>query len=143
MKDSGNDANPYSPPGSDRAQSSQPDDRPDSLRFALRGAFWSIVSSFPIAILYALVFRFPVPFAGYLSGWDAVVPAMIATLAYGIVFGGFVLLGILGAVSGWWISRTKGPMTRRRGFALGVASVSITAICLFVLAILDKIIGPW
>ena len=42
-----------------------------------RGAGLSIVLTFPLAALIAVMFRFPVPFAGYQSGMDAIGPVFL------------------------------------------------------------------
>jgi hypothetical protein len=48
------------------------------MLFWLAGATVAIAASFPLAALVALVFRFPIPFGSYMSGPDAVVPALFA-----------------------------------------------------------------
>src|SRR5262245_10419077 len=42
-----------------------------------KGAIVGVAATIPLALLCALVFRFPVPFAGYLSGPRAIVPVLI------------------------------------------------------------------
>ena len=116
---------------------------PSPWRWALAGALWSVVSTFPVAAITALLFRFPVPFAGYLSGINAVVPAMIAALFYGVLFGGLLLLGGLRALGGFVAATTmKHDQRRSRLFTLGW-SLLVTTTGVLTLAILDKIIGPW
>lgn len=107
------------------------------------GIDWAVLSTFPIAALEALLYRFPVPLAGYLSGLSAVVPALISVLVYGTVLGGFILLAGLGAGTGYVVKRLDfiEPVHKRR--VVRVVSVAFTALCLFVLSILDKLIGPW
>ena len=114
-----------------------------AIRSALMGATWSIVSAFPIAGFIALVFRFPVPFAGYVSGIEAVIPAMLAVIFYGIVMQGLILVGVLGAISGVVTAKLMGPAAQHQRRAVRLVSLAITTFCLFILAILDKIIGPW
>ena len=58
----------------------------------------------------ALVYRYPIPFAGYKSGVDAMLPSLLAVVFYGLM-GGFVALGIAGAISGLVIGLLPG--TRR------------------------------
>lgn len=48
-----------------------------------------------------LLYRFPVPSAGYVSGIEAAGSAMFEVVFYGVFFGGFILLGILGAIDGF------------------------------------------
>jgi hypothetical protein len=107
------------------------------------GALTSIVATFPLAALCALLFRFPVPFAGYLSGADAVGPALWAVVFYGVPFGGFVVQGLLGGLGGLaaehWGAPDRATVTRL-SIILGITA---SAIGVFALAILDKIIGPW
>jgi hypothetical protein len=52
---------------------------------------WAVGLVFPFAALCGLVYRFPVPFAGYLSGVMAMPLALLAVVVYGIL-GGFPAL---------------------------------------------------
>ncbi len=113
----------------------------DDIPSMVAGALWSIGLSFPIAAFMALVYRFPIPFAGYKSGVDAVLPSLIAVVLYGLT-GGFVALGIAGAIGGLVIGLLPGTR-RNKNMLLFCCSAAFTTCCLFVLAILDKIIGPW
>src|SRR5207247_11256801 len=63
------------------------------------GALATILLAFPFAAVCAIVFRFPVPFAGYESGWSAMPHALAAVRFYGAL-GGFPLLAFLGALGG-------------------------------------------
>ncbi len=140
MAEPANQPNPY------RASESVGDSQREyssraSWRLILGGALWSIGMAFPIAAAMALVYRFPIPFAGYRSGVDAIIPAMIAVIVYGIL-GGFVVLGIAGAIAGLITGFLPGTR-RTRNLMLFACSSGLTTIGLFVLAILDKIIGPW
>jgi hypothetical protein len=92
--------------------------------------------------LVALVFRFPVPFAGYQSGLEAMLPAMVGAALYGLV-GGIVVQAILGAVSGMivYIYAPDDP-TRANLFSLACGLLSALP-GLLLLSILDWIIGPW
>jgi hypothetical protein len=106
------------------------------------GALATIALAFPLAALCALLFRFPVPFAGYESGWSAVPHALAAVRFYGAL-GGFLVLALMGALGGVIAHRVASGETRRVWlwtFALG-ALVSLSAVIL--LATLDYIIGPW
>ncbi|MGI9472740.1 MAG: hypothetical protein ACR2NZ_14475 [Rubripirellula sp.] len=112
-------------------------------RLAVTGSLWAMFLAFPVAAFIALVFRFPIPFVGYRSGVDAVVPALFATLFYGLVFGGLVWLGLFGAVAGLFVP-SKLLVERRlalwvaRIWALGVAILNLS-----LLSVLDMIIGPF
>lgn len=135
------DQSPYASPST----RSQPDPRNSftSGRCALSAAVWSIGSAFPVAAVTAILFRFPVPFAGYLSGFEAVYPAMIAVLFYGVAFGGFIPVGVIAAVGGGMIGRMlKGEAVRCR-LAIRLWALAVTATACLTLATLDWIIGPW
>ena len=71
------------------------------------GALWSVLSSFPIAAFLALLFRFPVPLIGYVSGVEAIVPAMVGVLVYGVLLGGFLLLGSFGAIIAFSVKKME------------------------------------
>lgn len=107
------------------------------------GARWSVVSAFPIAGLMALVFRFPVPFVGYVSGFKAILPAMLAIVLYGVFLGGLILVGAIGAIGGALTASNSNRSQQSQILAARLVAMAVTTLCLFVLAILDKIIGPW
>jgi len=106
------------------------------------GALATILLAFPLAALCALLFRFPVPFGAYESGWSAVPHALAAVRFYGAL-GGFALLALLGAVGGAVAHRMGRPDTRRvwRWTISLAAAVALCAVLL--LSTLDYIIGPW
>src|SRR5690606_735251 len=64
-----------------------------------RGASWAVILAFPLAALCALIYRFPIPFAGYKDGLLAMPMALLAVLFYGVL-GGFVVLVIAGGIGG-------------------------------------------
>jgi hypothetical protein len=106
------------------------------------GALWSFVFAFPAAALVVAFFRFPVPFAGYVSGFGAIPSAMLAVIFYGL-FGGFIVLGGLGAAAGMLAYRLRRPDRQSmRRWTFGLAAFA-ALLCAIVLAILDKFIGPW
>ena len=120
----------------------EPLNRVDQLRCSLLCGFYAIVGAFPLAALVALVFRFPIPFAGYRSGFEAVGPALIAVLIYELI-GGFIVLGLLGAVGGgvvYFRQRTSPKLLRRK--LLYVAG-AIDFVVVMIMAGLDFIVGPW
>ncbi len=108
----------------------------------LQGAIWAVVLSFPIAGLFALLYRFPVPFAGYLTGITAVPQALVAVVFYGILGGFGVLIagGALGGVAAHGLGQPHPQRIRMLNltFAGLVALASVG-----LMAILDKLIGPW
>jgi hypothetical protein len=108
-----------------------------------KGAAVGMVATVPLVALCALVFRFPVPFAGYLSGPGAVVPALMGLLVYGVVLGGLAVQALLGAVGGLLAERVGAPDTRRVGRLCLVFSSIAASVGVLTLAVLDKIIGPW
>lgn len=112
-------------------------------RLAVSGAFWTILLAFPISALLALLFRFPVPFVGYMSGPSAVVPAMFTILLYGLPLGGFVCLGLVGAIAGLWIPDSTREHRRKAFWSIRLWSTGVATASMIVLSILDKIIGPF
>jgi uncharacterized membrane protein YeaQ/YmgE (transglycosylase-associated protein family) len=113
------------------------------LRSVLLGSLVAVAGSFPAAALVALVFRFPIPFDQIRSGPEAVLPALVAVLFYGALFGGFLLLAALGAVGGLvacFIGKLDVKRTLR--FTLTFALL-VDFLATLTLAVLDKIIGPW
>jgi hypothetical protein len=107
------------------------------------GALVGVVGSLPLAALSALVFRFPVPFAGYMSGPGAVVPALMGTLFYGIALGGFVVQALLGGLGGLAGARRGWPDHKRMRRLCVTFSLVGSGIGIATLAVLDWIIGPW
>src|ERR671917_9888 len=108
----------------------------------LRGALWAVALAFPLAAICALLYRFPVPFAGYLSGPEAVPLALAAVVFYGLL-GGFLTLltaGALGGAAAYAIGRTDARRVRR--LTLAFAGL-IALLGVGLLAALDKLIGPW
>jgi len=107
-----------------------------------RGAVVGVLSTFPLAGVCALFFRFPVPFDGYRSGVDAVVPALLATLFYGVL-GGFVIQALLGGLGGVAASKlASGSPTQSRRLCV-VGSLAGASVGVIALALLDRFIGPW
>lgn len=109
---------------------------------AIRGGLWAIAMAFPLAAGCALLYRFPVPFAGYLTGPSAMPGALAAVLFYGVL-GGFVALfagGAAGGVLAHAIGRPSGQ--RVHWLTIGFALVS-ALLGVVLLATLDKFIGPW
>ena len=80
---------------------------------------------------------------GYLSGPKAVGLAMFGVAFYGVFFGGFFLLAALGAVGAQTVAILSKQNSGKQLLLTKAVSVVLTTICLFVLATLDFIIGPW
>jgi hypothetical protein len=111
-------------------------------RSMTRGIVRSIVLAFPAAALVGLVYRFPVPMAGYTRGPQALVYAPIAVFFY-LMFGGVLVLVVLGALGGWAafaVGRPRPELTPRMEWLFpGLVAVGGAVF----LSILDLIIGPW
>ena len=106
------------------------------------GAILTAGLAIPVGGFLAMVYRFPIPFAGYASGIQAVGYAMGAVIFYGVI-GGFPLLALLGALSGAVVTRIKPAPLQHPWMDLLLPSLAIDFVLLFVLSVLDKIIGPW
>lgn len=141
MGDSRNELNPYS--SSLEPQSGRPDGLPRPLwRTAAAGAIWSVVSVFPITALFALIFRFPVPFGEIEGGPAHVLPSMFALFFYGVLFGGFIVVGTFGSLAGV-AAHFLTNSNRQRRVLQCCLSVAVAFILVFVLATLDWYIGHW
>ncbi len=138
---SSNDSNPYQlgvvPDHSSMIAQSR-----TAKAVALTGALFTTALSFPIAGFLALVFRFPVPLGGIVSGPRGVIPAMIAVAFYGGLMGGFILLGAVGAFVGIVVRSVAADSRYFRLLQIS-ASAAVALVLLFVLATLDWYIGPW
>jgi hypothetical protein len=104
----------------------------------------AIVASAPLAALCGLLYRFPVPFAGYMSGWNAVRATPLVIFFYGIMLGGFLALAGLAALLAlcfrWFRSQRDAGDWFTDGVVAGLASA---AIGVALLANWDLIYGPW
>lgn len=68
-------------------------------RAMVTGAFWAVGLAFPLAAACALVYRFPVPMAGYANGPTSVPRVLLSVVFYGLL-GGFPALLAAGAAAG-------------------------------------------
>ncbi len=106
------------------------------------GAVAACAGAFPAAAVIALLYRFPIPFRGYESGFAAAGDALGATLFYGIL-GGFALLGAAGGGAGVFAHSRVGPWRPPvRTLTIAIV-VAVDLGCALLLASWDKIIGPW
>jgi hypothetical protein len=109
----------------------------------LTGALVSVLGTYLVVALVTLLFRFPVPFGGYVSGPRGVGLSLLAATIYGVVFGGFVLQGLLGGVAGWLACRRAGGEPLATGRLCLCYGLLAAAPGVALLATLDMIIGPW
>lgn len=112
------------------------------IRLMLLGAISSLIATFPSAFALALLWRYPIPFADYEAGFDAALRSQGAVVFYGVM-GGFVVVAFFGAIGGA-ISYTlfKGDGGNAR-IAAVCSGVPIAVALNTLMAVLDKIIGPW
>src|SRR4051794_13969843 len=111
-------------------------------RAILSGSAWTVGGIFPVAALVALVYRFPIPFAGYQRGPAAAMRSLLAVALYGAT-GGFIALAALGAVAGAVAFRlTGGDQTQLRRATIA-AALAIDLAAALLLATLDRVVGPW
>jgi hypothetical protein len=119
---------------------------------ALKGIVIALISSLLIAILFAYIFRIPIPMGGYIGPFgefssfnkdvlSVLNSVLVAWVFYG-VFGGFIILPILGAISGIVIGR-KYQNSKNKSKMVVLLVTLVSAIPVFLLSILDYIIGPW
>jgi hypothetical protein len=111
----------------------------------LFGIFGTMLGAFPAAALTALVYRFPIPFAGIESGPDAMVRAFMAVVFYGLL-GGFPFLAVVGGIGGFIISglSIERKWSKLKAYTvLAVCCLAIDFAACIGIASLDLIIGPW
>jgi hypothetical protein len=98
------------------------------------GVLSAIAGAFLVAPLLALVYKFPIPFSGMESGPAAAIRSLFAVAFYG-TFGGFVVLGVLGAVGGVIASKLAGAdrgRARKLAVAFGLGADLAAACALYV-----------
>jgi hypothetical protein len=99
------------------------------------GMLSAIADSFIMAPLLALIYKFPIPFSGMESGPSAMVSSLFAVAFYGVM-GGFVVLGVLGAIAGVAARKVAGE-NRDRAWKLAVVfglAADFVAACVLYLA---------
>ncbi len=107
----------------------------------VRGALFPIAWAFPLAAVSAALYRFPIPIAGYQSGWNAILPSLVATAIYGAL-GGFPLLALAGGTVAAAI-RHQLPLEANVRAPIHIASFVVAALGVGLMANLDYLIGPW
>ena len=90
------------------------------------------VGIFPAVFLVGTLYRFPVPWRGYVSGWEMfqegpdetmeLVWMLVQAVVYYTLCGGFVALAALGVVAGFLGGRWEGPIA-----AIGMRGTSPSA----------------
>ena len=118
----------------------------------LKGVVTAIVSSMIMALLFAYLFRLPIPFGGYIGPFGTIstydIPVietftavLVAWVLYGML-GGFPVLILCGVIVGNIVG-LKYQGSNRKNFLIIVWVWGITIIPIFILSVLDYIIGPW
>jgi hypothetical protein len=119
---------------------------------ALKGSVLALFFSFLVALVFAYIFRIPIPLVGMLGPLGAFSPytmdftevltsVFVAWVFYGM-FGGFLILPLFGALAGQWASR-KFPRQHDKDRMVILYTAIAGTIPVTCLSILDYIIGPW
>lgn len=125
----------------------------DWLKYSLTGAVSAIVSSLIVSIIFACFFRFPVFLGGYIGPFgefrinkidvlELFHSVILTWLIYGLL-GGFIVLGLCGMLTGIIIGNIHSDKKTNKHKMIIAYSALISLIPVFVLSILDYIIGPW
>lgn len=118
----------------------------------MRGAIAALASSIFVALLFAYSFRIPIPMGGMLGPLGEFSPysmafaevltsVAVAWLFYGL-FGGFVVLPVIGAIAGHLAGRKYSAAKNKNQMVVLWAALA-GGIPVFGLSILDFMIGPW
>lgn len=111
-----------------------------ALKAAIAGAVAAVVMVPLAAAIVAVVYRFPVPLAGYAHGFGGAGSAALGSLFY-LVLGGAPVVAILGAAGGFVAARSARRGTGRVRVLVAAAVVALLAA--ITLAVLEFFIGPW
>ncbi len=116
-----------------------------------QGMLWVFLGLFPASLIVAIFYRFPVPFRGYIRGWDLfsegpntsieLIWLILQSVFFYTLWGGFIAIAMLGTLSGvlgWRLGKSDRAGRYTRNIALGLAFGAAG-----VLSVLDKIIGKW
>lgn len=117
-----------------------------------KGIVFLIISSLLVSFLFAYMFRYPIPFEGYIGPFSAInandksmidiLVSVIMAWAFYFMFGGIVILSLLGAATGNIVGRIYSSSPNKNKFIL-IYSLIVSTIPVYFLSILDYIIGPW
>jgi len=119
---------------------------------AKKGAFFALASSLLVALLFAYIFRIPIPMGGYIGPFgvistygmpivDVLLSVLVAWVFYGI-FGGFIIFPVFGAATGKYVGRKYADSKYKNKMIL-LSSFVVSTIPVFILSILDYLVGPW
>jgi len=139
--------NPYQPPLTEAKPLARPrpyfqTQREALVVAAIAGAGIAVVSSIPLAGLIGLVFRFPVPMVGPVSGPDALLAGMIAAMIYGAL-GGVIVQAAAGSAAGTLSLMYAQRYGKNVAICVILGGVLSALPGLLLLSVLDWIIGPW
>ena len=119
---------------------------------ALKGIVVTTLGSFVMVIVFAYLLRMPVPFnpyngpfeqpSIYTLGFLPVVKMLSLAWVFYMAFGGFVILPVLGAVTGILVGNKYTESSRKNSLIVFWAFV-VSAIPVFILSVLDWVIGNW
>jgi hypothetical protein len=108
------------------------------IKAAIVGAVFALLGIFPVAGLWALFWKIPVPFSGWASGWEGLVASPWVVIFLGIAMGGFPTLAICGAIGGGAIQSVSGKPNLRY-----VSILAMSLVLDVLLAALAVFCGPW
>jgi len=119
---------------------------------ALKGIAGSVFASIPVALAFAYIYRLPIPLGGYIGPFgaintysinfiDVLTSVFSAWLFYGMS-GGFIILPLVGAITGIIVGRNYKGSKAKNKMIIGLAAV-VSVAPVFILSIMDYIIGPW
>lgn len=119
---------------------------------AVKGVAIAVISSLLVAILFAYTFRIPIPLGGMLGPFgelnpyglsvvDVMKSVLVAWVFYG-VFGGFIIVPLVGAITGVIVGRKYSGASKQNRMIV-IWSFFAGTIPVFLLAVLDYVIGPW
>ncbi len=119
---------------------------------AIRGAIIAVISSLFISMLFAYIFRFPIPMGGLVGPVGGINPyginvfeqmqaVFFAWVFYG-AFGGFIVVPAFGAIAGFIVGRKRAGSENKNRLIMLWSTVASGIPVLF-LSTLDYIIGPW
>lgn len=122
------------------------------MKNGLAGSIFALIGSYVWALVFAYTFRIPIPLAGLYGPFGefdtysmevmaVVLGVLVAWVFYGIA-GGFIILSVLGFSTGAAIGQ-KYLGKRNKNSMIVLSSGLVGGIPVFLLSILDYIIGPW